>query len=91
MDVRGNQIYTEERIRQELNTVIGAPYSRSQARFDADKVTALYLREGYANVRVDYSVVELPPTADEEHVRLIYSIADEANFGHFREEEPIFL
>jgi outer membrane protein insertion porin family len=79
VDVKGNQIYTEERIRQELTTVIGGPYSRSQARFDADKVTALYLREGYANVRVDYSVVELPAKADEEQVRLIYSIADEGD------------
>ena len=79
VDVKGNQIYTEERVRQELSTVLGAPYSRSQARFDADKITALYLREGYANVRVDFSVVELPATADEEHIRLIYSIADEGD------------
>jgi outer membrane protein insertion porin family len=79
VDVKGNQIYTEERIRRELSTIVGAPYSRSQARLDADRITALYLREGYASVRVDYSVVELPATADEEHVRLIYSIADEGD------------
>jgi outer membrane protein insertion porin family len=79
VDVKGNQIYTEDRIRQALSTTIDAPYSRSQARLSADRVTALYLREGYANVRVDFSVVELPPKADEEQVRLIFSIADEGD------------
>ena len=34
VEVKGNKIYTDERIRQELSTVIGAPYSRSQARAD---------------------------------------------------------
>ncbi|HSK63584.1 MAG TPA: POTRA domain-containing protein [Pyrinomonadaceae bacterium] len=79
VDVRGNQIYTEERIRRVLSTVIGSPYSRSQARLSADRVTALYLRQGYADVRVDFSVVELPPKAGEEQVRLIYSITDEGD------------
>jgi outer membrane protein insertion porin family len=77
VDVKGNQIYTEDRIRQELTTVIGAPYSRSQARADADKVAQLYSREGYVNARVDFSIVDLPKKGDDDQVRLIYSIADE--------------
>ena len=79
VDVKGNQIYTEDRIRHELSTVIGAPYSRSQARADADKVAQLYSREGYVNARVDFSIVELPQKGDEDQVRLIYSIADEGD------------
>ena len=77
VDVKGNQIHTDERIRQELGTVIGAPYSRSQARADGDRVAALYAREGYVDVRVDFSVVELPNKGDEEQVRLVYAIAAE--------------
>lgn len=77
VEVKGNQIHTEERIRQELGTVIGAPYSRSQARADGDRVSALYAREGYVDVRVDFSVVELPMKGDEEQVRLVYAIANE--------------
>ena len=50
VEVKGNQIHTDERIRQELGTVIGAPYSRSQARADGDRVAALYAREGYVDV-----------------------------------------
>ena len=77
VEVKGNQIHTDERIRQELGTVIGAPYSRSQARADGDRVANLYAREGYVDARIDFSVVELPKKGDDEQVRLVYAIADE--------------
>jgi outer membrane protein insertion porin family len=79
VEVKGNQIYTDERIRQELGTVIGAPYSRSQARADGDRVAALYSREGYVEARIDFSVVELPNKGDDEQVRLVYTISDEGD------------
>jgi outer membrane protein insertion porin family len=79
VEVRGNQIHTDERIRQELGTVIGAPYSRSQARLDGDRVAALYAREGHVGVRVDFSVVELPKRGDDEQVRLIYAVTSEGD------------
>jgi outer membrane protein insertion porin family len=77
VEIKGNKIYTDARLRRELRTIIGAPYSRSQARIDGDRVAALYSREGYINARIDFSVVELPNKGEEEQVRLIYSIADE--------------
>ncbi|HKY42923.1 MAG TPA: POTRA domain-containing protein [Pyrinomonadaceae bacterium] len=77
VEVKGNKIYTDERLRRELRTVVGAPYSRSQARADADRVSALYAREGYLNARLDFSVVELPKKGDDEQIRLVYSIVDE--------------
>ncbi len=79
VEVRGNKIYTDERIRQELRTIIGAPYSRSQARADGDRVSQLYAREGYVNARLDFSVVELPKKNGDEQVRLVYSITDEGD------------
>lgn len=79
VEVRGNKIYTDQRIREELRTVIGAPYSRSQARVDGDRVSALYAREGYVNARLEFSVVELPKKNNEEQVRLVYTIADEGD------------
>ncbi|MGI8735191.1 MAG: POTRA domain-containing protein [Pyrinomonadaceae bacterium] len=81
VEVRGNKIYTDERLRDELKTVIDAPFSRAQARFDGDRVVALYSREGYANAQVDLSVVELPKKGDEEQVRLIYSITCRSDTG----------
>ncbi|HEX6718694.1 MAG TPA: POTRA domain-containing protein [Pyrinomonadaceae bacterium] len=79
VEIKGNKIYTDDRIRQELTTVIDAPYSRSQARIDADRVTSLYSREGYVNARVDFSIVELPKKGNDEQVRLVYTIADEGD------------
>ncbi len=77
VEVRGNKIYTELRLRDELRTVIGAPFSRSQARADSERVLALYAREGYVNAQINFSVVELPKKAEEEQIRLIYSITNE--------------
>ena len=79
VELRGNKIYTDQRLRDELKTVIGAPYSRSQARADGERMIQLYSREGYVNARVDFSVVELPRKGDEEQVRLIYSISNEGD------------
>jgi outer membrane protein insertion porin family len=77
VEVKGNRIYTDERIRRELDIVIGAPYSRSQARADADRVMGLYARRGYVDARMDFSIVELPKKGDDEQVRLVYAINDE--------------
>lgn len=79
VEVKGNKIYTEQRIKDELSTVIGAPYSRSQARVNGDRVNAMYSREGYVNARVEMSVVELPNKSGDEQVKLVYSIADEGD------------
>jgi len=79
VEVKGNQIHSEEEIRKELGTVIDAPYSRSQARADGDRVAALYAREGYVDARIDFSVVELPKKGDDEQVRLVYAISSEGD------------
>ncbi|MCM3900618.1 MAG: BamA/TamA family outer membrane protein [Pyrinomonadaceae bacterium] len=77
VEVRGNTVYTEQRLRDRLRTVIGAPFSRSQARADSERVLALYAREGYVNAQINFSVVELPKKGEEEQIRLIYSITNE--------------
>ncbi|MGI8919803.1 MAG: POTRA domain-containing protein [Pyrinomonadaceae bacterium] len=81
VEVRGNKIYTDKQLSDELKTVIGAPFSRAQARFDGDRVLALYSREGYANAQVELSVVEMPRKGDEEQVRLIYTITCRSDAG----------
>ncbi|HEU4479110.1 MAG TPA: POTRA domain-containing protein [Pyrinomonadaceae bacterium] len=96
VEVRGNKIFTEKQLRDELKTVIGSPFSRSQARFDGEQVLALYSREGYVNAQVDLSVVELPRKGDEEQVRLIYTItcrsdAGERNGNCVNEGDKVFI
>ena len=78
-EVRGNKIYTDERLRHELKTVIGARYSRSQARADGERMLALYAHEGYINAQLEFSIVELPVKGEDEQVRLIYSITNEGD------------
>jgi outer membrane protein insertion porin family len=65
-------------------TVIGAPFSRSQARGDADAIIGLYARNGYIDAQVDFSIVELPATTlpngeREQHVRVVYTIRNEGD------------
>lgn len=79
VELRGNKIYTDQRLREELHTVIGAPYSRSQARADGERMIALYAREGYVNAQMEYSTVEIPRKGDEEQIRLIYTISNEGD------------
>ncbi len=79
VELRGNKIYTDKRLLDELKTVIGAPYSRSQARANGERMIALYSRDGYVNATMEYSIVEIPKKGDDEQVRLIYSITNEGD------------
>lgn len=79
VEIRGNKIYTEKRIRDELRTVIGAPFSRSEARADSERVRLLYARDGYVSAQLEFSVVELPRKGDEQQVRLVYAITNEGD------------
>ncbi len=79
VEVRGNKIYTDQRLLDELRIVTGSPYSRTQARSDGDRLLALYAREGYVNAQMEYSIVELPLKDGDEQVRLVYSIMNEGD------------
>ena len=79
VEVRGNKIYTDQRLYDELKIVTGSPFSRSQARADGARLVELYARDGYINARMDFSIVELPVKGVDEQVRLIYSITTEGD------------
>jgi outer membrane protein insertion porin family len=78
VEVRGNRIFTEQQLKDELHAVIGAPFSRTEARFDSDRLVSLYARQGYPNTRLEFSVIELPKKGEDEQVRLVYTIANES-------------
>ena len=79
VEVRGNSIYTDEEILAELKTVIGSPFSRSQARANGERVVALYSNDGYVNAQLEFSFVELPVRGEDEQVRLVYTITNEGD------------
>jgi outer membrane protein insertion porin family len=86
VEVRGNQIYTDAALRKELKTaVIGAPFSRSQARSDGDQILNLYTQNGYVDANLDFSTVDLPPKNGDEQVRLVYSITNEGDKVYINE------
>jgi outer membrane protein insertion porin family len=79
VEIRGNQIYTEARLRDELGTVEGGPFSRSAARAGGDRILNLYARNGYIDARLDFSTVDLPKKGEDEQVRLVYTITNEGD------------
>ena len=79
VELRGNKIYTDQRLLDELKTVIGSPYSRSQARANGERLLGLYAREGYVNAQLEFSVVEIPKKGEDEQIRLIYSVTNEGD------------
>jgi outer membrane protein insertion porin family len=77
IEVRGNKIYTEDRLKKELKTMVtNAPYSPVDARTDGDRILNLYAENGYFDTNVDVAVVDLPKKGNEEQVRLIYEVKE---------------
>ncbi|MBA3322649.1 MAG: BamA/TamA family outer membrane protein [Pyrinomonadaceae bacterium] len=86
VEVRGNQIYTAERLREEpCNaasqrsepcTIIEGPYARTLARADGERIRALYARNGFVDAEVAISIVELPRKGGDEQVRIIYNVTE---------------
>ncbi|HEX8852404.1 MAG TPA: POTRA domain-containing protein, partial [Pyrinomonadaceae bacterium] len=86
VEVRGNQIYTADRLRDarcptdplpdETCLIIGGAFSRQQARTDADRIRTFYGRSGYLGSDIQLDVVELPrdPVTGDEQVRVIYTV-----------------
>lgn len=67
-----------------FRTVLGAAFSRSQARADGDAILSLYARNGYIDAQLDFSIIELPNTTlpngeKEEHVRVVYTVRNEGD------------
>jgi outer membrane protein insertion porin family len=75
-EVRGNQIYTQARLREEMQTVANAPFQQSEARRDGERILNLYARNGYVAADVRFDLVELPAKDGDEQVRLIYTISE---------------
>src|SRR5437870_4990363 len=74
---RGETAFTADRLRKEIQTVIGAPYSPSQKRADADRLLNLYAREGYIEAELQASTDELPKKGEDEQVSLVFTITKE--------------
>ena len=77
--IEGEKAFPEDRLRQEITIVKGAPYSRSQVRADNDQLLNLYAREGFIEAEVRPSVDELPSKGGDEQVRVVFNVIREGS------------
>jgi outer membrane protein insertion porin family len=77
IEVRGEKVFPEDRLRQEITLVKDAPYSSSQVRADNDRLLNLYAREGFIEAEVQPSVDDLPNKGDDEQVRIVFNVTKE--------------
>lgn len=80
--IRGNTLYTAERLRDVAGGLAGEALSRAEARAGATKLLAFYRNNGYFDVDVEYSIVDLPQVDGDERVRIIYEV---------RERQKVFI
>ncbi|MCA1616277.1 MAG: BamA/TamA family outer membrane protein, partial [Acidobacteria bacterium] len=62
--------------RGEPCTVVEAPYARTLARADAERIRNFYARNGYVDSTVVASIVELPQRGGDERVRVVYDVTE---------------
>ncbi|MEK6335498.1 MAG: POTRA domain-containing protein [Acidobacteriota bacterium] len=79
IDIRGQTVFPEDRLRKEITTVKDAPYSPSQVRADNDQLLDLYAREGYIEAEVRPSIDDLPKKGDDEQVRVVFNVNKEGS------------
>ncbi len=77
IQIRGETAFPEDRLRKEIQTVIGAPYSPAQKRADSDRLLNLYAHEGYIESELQASTDDLPNKAGDEQVRVVFTITKE--------------
>jgi len=81
IEVQGESAIPEARLREEISTIKGAPYSPSQTRADRDQLLNLYARLGYIEADVRTSFDKLPKSGDDEQVRVIFKVTKEGSKG----------
>lgn len=79
VEIRGNQIFTENGLRRIVGIVEGSPYSRTEARAAGDRILNAYLENGYIEAQLDFSIIDLPQKGDEEQVKIVYTLEREGD------------
>jgi len=79
IEFQGIAAYPESRLRDEIKTIVGAPYSRSLVQQDADRILNVYARDGYLDAAMTPSIVEMPKKDGDEQVQVIYAMTNEGD------------
>jgi outer membrane protein insertion porin family len=81
IEIKGEKVFSDDRLRQELSIVKDAPYSPSQVRADNDQLLNLYAREGFIEAEVRPSIDELGMKGGDEQVRVVFNVNKEGAKG----------
>src|SRR5262249_53747908 len=81
IEIRGEKAFSKEVLRKQINSIVGGPYSRQEARADTDRLLNFYAREGYIDAEVQPSTDPLPNKGADEQVRLVFTITKEGAKG----------
>jgi outer membrane protein insertion porin family len=79
IEIEGNKEISDATLQTELPNLIGKNYSRARARLGVKELSEFYANQGFYDAKVNYSIVELPNTANstEELVKVVYKIENE--------------
>ncbi|MDQ3323679.1 MAG: BamA/TamA family outer membrane protein, partial [Acidobacteriota bacterium] len=79
IELQGNKAFSEDVLRAKLPDLAGKNFSRARARNGVRRLAEFYSQEGFYDVRVSYSLVELPrdENATEEQVKVVYNLENE--------------
>jgi outer membrane protein insertion porin family len=79
-DIRleGNQLLETERLKQVLKLKVGEAVTQERVRADLERLTALYLSEGFAEARIRQELEEV--NGDPAHVSVVYEIEEGRRF-----------
>ncbi len=81
IEVRGEKVFPEDRLLNEVNTIRGGPYSPAQVRADNDQLLNLYARAGYIEAEIRPSIDDLPRKGADEQVRVVFNVNKEGGKG----------
>ena len=76
---KGVNAIPEDRMREEISLVKGAPYSPSEVRAARDQLLNLYARLGYIEADVTTSTEPLPESGGDKQLRLIFTVTKEGS------------
>ncbi|HYW71634.1 MAG TPA: POTRA domain-containing protein, partial [Pyrinomonadaceae bacterium] len=79
IQIQGEQVIPEARLRQEISMIKGAPFSPSQMRADRDQLLNLYARLGYIEADVRTSRQKMNNLGADEQTAVIFEIKKEGS------------
>jgi outer membrane protein insertion porin family len=78
-EIKGASAIPENRMREEISLVKGAPYSPSEVRAARDQLLNLYARLGYIEADIVTSKEPLPDSGGDKQLRLIFTVTKEGS------------